>query len=100
VSSDETTTALWSCPDCAFTFDAMHTDPDGGYTCPACEELRLEGDLTVAIQEAQQLRAQRQAVLDLCDELIAERFSGGVGVVVHRIRHRVGAVGTPDKETE
>jgi hypothetical protein len=25
------------CPDCAFTFDAVHTDPDGSYSCPLCE---------------------------------------------------------------
>ena len=28
------------CPDCAFTFDAVHTDNDAagaGYTCPLCE---------------------------------------------------------------
>lgn len=28
------------CPDCAFTFDAFHTDADAegaGYTCPLCE---------------------------------------------------------------
>lgn len=29
------------CPDCAFTFDATHTDPEGGYSCPCCEEARL-----------------------------------------------------------
>jgi hypothetical protein len=32
---------LWVCPDCAFAFDAVHTDPDGGYSCPACAELVL-----------------------------------------------------------
>lgn len=26
-----------SCPDCAFTFDAMHEDQDGTFSCPACE---------------------------------------------------------------
>lgn len=25
------------CPSCAFTFDAVHSDPDGGYSCPLCE---------------------------------------------------------------
>ena len=28
-----------SCPECAFTFDAMHCDDDGlTYTCPCCSE--------------------------------------------------------------
>jgi hypothetical protein len=29
------------CPACAFTFDAFHTDADGGYSCPVCEIERL-----------------------------------------------------------
>lgn len=29
-----------SCPDCAFTFDAMHADEDGSYSCPLCAEAR------------------------------------------------------------
>jgi hypothetical protein len=28
---------IWECPDCCFGFDAMHTDPGGGYSCPECE---------------------------------------------------------------
>lgn len=24
------------CPGCAFTFDAVHTDQDGTYSCPNC----------------------------------------------------------------
>jgi hypothetical protein len=28
----------WSCPDCAFTFCAYHTNEDGSLTCPACEQ--------------------------------------------------------------
>jgi hypothetical protein len=32
---------LWECPDCAFAFDAMHKDEDGGYSCPVCEVARL-----------------------------------------------------------
>jgi protein-arginine kinase activator protein McsA len=33
---------LSTCPDCAFTFDAVHTDnASGDYTCPACAEQRL-----------------------------------------------------------
>lgn len=36
---------LWECPECLFGFDAMHTDHDGGYTCPACAQDRLQGAL-------------------------------------------------------
>lgn len=39
------TAEMWSCPDCAFTFDAIHTDRDGGYSCPVCAEARLEAEL-------------------------------------------------------
>ena len=27
----------WTCPDCAFTFAAYHTNQDGSLTCPVCE---------------------------------------------------------------
>lgn len=29
--------ALWECPRCAFTFDAVHTNEDGSLSCPVCE---------------------------------------------------------------
>jgi hypothetical protein len=33
---------LYSCPECCFTFDASHTNEDGGgYSCPVCAELKL-----------------------------------------------------------
>jgi hypothetical protein len=37
---------LWTCPACAFTFDACHQDdkPEGGYSCPACAELELQAE--------------------------------------------------------
>ncbi len=60
-----TDVALWSCPDCAFTFDAVHTDVGGGYSCPACAESRLSAALAV-------LRAQRDATLAECDAAVAE----------------------------
>jgi hypothetical protein len=44
-------TTLWSCPDCAFTFDAVHTDGGGataGYSCPACAETRLAAQLAAS----------------------------------------------------
>jgi rubredoxin len=28
---------LWSCPSCAFEFNAQHEDVDGGYSCPLCQ---------------------------------------------------------------
>lgn len=36
----------WVCPDCAFTFAAYHTDPDGTWSCPVCEITTLREDLT------------------------------------------------------
>ena len=41
-----------SCPDCAFTFDSMHTDQGGGYSCPVCAEIRLEARLAEVESEA------------------------------------------------
>ena len=36
------TVRLWSCPDCAFTFDAVHTNIAGNdYSCPCCNESTL-----------------------------------------------------------
>jgi hypothetical protein len=32
---------LWECPNCAFGFDALHTQEDGTYSCPVCAEQRL-----------------------------------------------------------
>ena len=37
--------ALWTCPDCAFSYDARHALPDGTFNCPVCGEARLEADL-------------------------------------------------------
>jgi hypothetical protein len=49
--SDESR-GLWSCPECAFTFDAMHTDRDGGYSCPLCGEIRAEAERDDALARA------------------------------------------------
>ena len=43
------------------------------------------------IAELEQLRAQRQAGLDLADELVAERSTAGAGVIANRIRAALGA---------
>lgn len=69
-----------SCPACAFTFDAVHSDADGGYSCPACAEVRLKAELDRLRVEVQTVRgeayarvgelaAQRAAVLALCDAM-------------------------------
>jgi hypothetical protein len=31
------------CPGCAFTFDAIHTNPEGGYSCPVCAAVLAAG---------------------------------------------------------
>ena len=50
-------------PCCAFTFDAGHTDiPGGGYSCPACAEIRL-------LAEAAALRTEREEAVRLLREL-------------------------------
>lgn len=36
------TTTMWTCPECAFSFDACHNDEGGGYSCPLCGEARAE----------------------------------------------------------
>lgn len=44
-----------SCPDCAFTMDAFHTDDQTGeYTCPCCEvdRTRAERDRALALVES------------------------------------------------
>ena len=56
-----------SCPECAFTFDAMHTTQDGAdYDCPACgenelaaREFALRAALATADQASSALLAER-----------------------------------------
>jgi hypothetical protein len=43
---------MWECPECAFTFDAIHTDADGGHSCPCCAESSLRRS---ALEEAARL---------------------------------------------
>lgn len=38
----------WSCPDCAFTFCAYHTNEDGSLTCPLCELMAANRELESA----------------------------------------------------
>jgi len=33
--------SIWECQACGFRFDAVHTDPAGGFSCPACEATLL-----------------------------------------------------------
>lgn len=42
---------LWTCPECAFSFDATHVDESGGYSCPCCAEARLTAELAKARAE-------------------------------------------------
>jgi hypothetical protein len=43
ITTIESKPKMWDCPDCAFSFDAIHVDePGGGYSCPVCAESRLE----------------------------------------------------------
>lgn len=51
---------LWECPDCAFGFDRMHTDEDGGYTCPVCEVAEVRERIAADI-EAEAQPARRSA---------------------------------------
>lgn len=52
---------LWQCPDCAFSFDAMHADEGGGYSCPACAETRLTAALASANALNERLVAELEA---------------------------------------
>lgn len=55
----------WSCPECAFAFDATHTDLDGGgHTCPACEEHRLTAALAAEKAAHGELRERVRALAD------------------------------------
>lgn len=56
--------ALWTCPDCAFSFAAEHADADGGHSCPACAELRLAADLAAARSELEACRRERDEARD------------------------------------
>lgn len=51
---------LWQCPDCAFAFDASHTDNDGSYSCPCCAEARL----TTALSSSNEMLGRAAPMLD------------------------------------
>ena len=60
---------LWNCPECAFGFDAFHTDErGGGYSCPLCAEAWLE-------KEVARLRSQLEATQAELDEDRAIRMA-------------------------
>jgi hypothetical protein len=50
----------WSCPDCAFTFDASHTNMDGTMTCVLCERATALSDLARVREENAALDVQLQ----------------------------------------
>lgn len=59
------------CPDCAFSFDAIHQDETGGYTCPLCEPAPASGEPSgadAAVREAlDAIKKAHAAVDDLCN---------------------------------
>ena len=57
---------MWTCPDCAFSFAAELTDPDGSYTCPCCAEAALTAERDAA-------RADRVCWRETHNQVAAER---------------------------
>ena len=53
---------LWTCPDCAFSYDTRHALPDGTFNCPVCGEARLEVALAEAL-EMHRLRMEKAKAL-------------------------------------
>lgn len=35
---------MWTCPECAFSFDTKHEDEGGGYSCPLCGERKAQAE--------------------------------------------------------
>jgi len=70
---------LWSCPDCAFSFDKIHEDEGGGYTCPLCEVGRLRKTLDAA----QTVINDLSTVIGLCAQIhCTEKLFGSCGKCV------------------
>lgn len=38
----------WTCVKCAFEYNAIHSNTDGSYSCPVCDEAELRAELTLA----------------------------------------------------
>ena len=55
----------WTCPDCAFSFAAEHTDAGGGYSCPVCAETRLAAEVAAERAENRTLRLTMRTVRDI-----------------------------------
>ena len=91
MSSDETATRAQVIAD--FEAGLSPRDPFDDIATLIAALRRLEGDLAVAVQEATTLRAQRQAVLDLCDQEAAWEPDAAV-VSTSAVRAALGAVGT------
>jgi len=81
--------AMWTCPDCAFSFAAEHTDPDGSYTCPCCAEAALTAERDAA-------RADRVCWRETHNQVAAERDAAD-SVIRHWHKH--GFVRSPDMHT-
>lgn len=55
---------LWTCPDCAFTMAAEHTDSDTGLpSCPVCEV----ADLRARLAAAAAVRAEGRRLREACE---------------------------------
>lgn len=62
--------SLWSCPNCAFTFDAGHDNTDGsGCSCPVCAEAKLTAEID-------RLRAAVQPWVNEARQLVKYEWSG------------------------
>lgn len=94
---------LFTCNDCAFSFDACHTNADGSLTCPVCELAEsqaaaeraagevaaLRGALSIAHNEALDLG---RAEYDNCDAVSAALESSATLAAEHDERVRAKAL--------
>ena len=60
---------VWTCENCAFSFDAIHTNADGSYSCPVCEVTKLEAEAAAKKLGAAPPPDAGQRVLDVVKAL-------------------------------
>ena len=58
---------VWTCENCAFSFDAIHTNADGSYSCPVCEVTKLEAEAAAKKLGAAPPPDAGQRVLDVVE---------------------------------
>ena len=51
---------LWTCPDCAFSFDAMHVPTDGAMTCPCCREAKQDAEIANLTEKLAEVERERE----------------------------------------